>query len=112
MFQELNRVIREEVVALLYHAEVTPDESQLQQQNGAANGSMSYEHQSLAGAEAILAAGGGTSTTAGGFASGGGAVATPVAPKPVVNNGMFDNVGRNDLCPCGSGKKFKKCHGQ
>ena len=21
-------------------------------------------------------------------------------------------VGRNDLCPCGSGKKFKKCHGQ
>jgi uncharacterized protein len=19
--------------------------------------------------------------------------------------------GRNDLCPCGSGKKFKKCHG-
>jgi len=25
--------------------------------------------------------------------------------------GMFDNVGRNELCPCGSGKKFKKCHG-
>ena len=22
-----------------------------------------------------------------------------------------DKVGRNDLCPCGSGKKFKKCHG-
>ena len=21
------------------------------------------------------------------------------------------NIGRNDLCPCGSGKKFKKCHG-
>ena len=21
------------------------------------------------------------------------------------------NVGRNDLCPCGSGKKYKKCHG-
>ena len=20
-------------------------------------------------------------------------------------------IGRNDLCPCGSGKKFKKCHG-
>jgi preprotein translocase subunit SecA len=20
-------------------------------------------------------------------------------------------VGRNDLCPCGSGEKFKKCHG-
>ncbi|MBW3661486.1 MAG: preprotein translocase subunit SecA [Actinobacteria bacterium] len=23
----------------------------------------------------------------------------------------FANVGRNDPCPCGSGKKFKKCHG-
>ena len=20
-------------------------------------------------------------------------------------------VGRNDVCPCGSGKKYKKCHG-
>ena len=23
----------------------------------------------------------------------------------------FARVGRNDPCPCGSGKKFKKCHG-
>ena len=23
----------------------------------------------------------------------------------------YQNVGRNDPCPCGSGKKFKKCHG-
>ena len=22
------------------------------------------------------------------------------------------SVGRNDPCPCGSGKKYKKCHGQ
>ncbi len=21
------------------------------------------------------------------------------------------DVGRNDACPCGSGRKFKKCHG-
>jgi preprotein translocase subunit SecA len=26
------------------------------------------------------------------------------------SNGLTE-VGRNDLCPCGSGKKFKKCHG-
>ncbi len=25
---------------------------------------------------------------------------------------MFANVARNDPCPCGSGKKFKHCHGQ
>ena len=25
---------------------------------------------------------------------------------------QFNNVGRNDPCPCGSNKKFKKCHGE
>ena len=25
---------------------------------------------------------------------------------------IFANVARNDLCPCGSGKKFKHCHGR
>ncbi|HXQ26626.1 MAG TPA: preprotein translocase subunit SecA [Candidatus Acidoferrales bacterium] len=30
------------------------------------------------------------------------------APKPV-RSGV--KVGRNDPCPCGSGKKYKKCHG-
>ncbi len=24
---------------------------------------------------------------------------------------ILSNTGRNDPCPCGSGKKFKKCHG-
>ena len=30
----------------------------------------------------------------------------PLAP------GLFDRVGRNDPCPCGSGKKYKACHGK
>jgi len=33
----------------------------------------------------------------------------PQKKKPVVKG---DKTGRNDLCPCGSGKKFKKCCGQ
>jgi preprotein translocase subunit SecA len=24
----------------------------------------------------------------------------------------YKNIGRNDPCPCGSGKKFKQCHGK
>ncbi|HCY5421051.1 TPA: preprotein translocase subunit SecA [Staphylococcus aureus] len=32
-----------------------------------------------------------------------------VKPKPIVKG---DQVGRNDDCPCGSGKKFKDCHGK
>jgi preprotein translocase subunit SecA len=31
------------------------------------------------------------------------------APAQVKRDGA--KVGRNDPCPCGSGKKFKKCHG-
>jgi preprotein translocase subunit SecA len=27
------------------------------------------------------------------------------------NDPRFKDAGRNDPCPCGSGKKFKKCHG-
>ena len=30
---------------------------------------------------------------------------------PVPTNVDWSTVGRNDPCPCGSGKKFKKCHG-
>jgi preprotein translocase subunit SecA len=33
----------------------------------------------------------------------------PVASQPVQRHD--DKVGRNDPCPCGSGKKYKKCHG-
>lgn len=32
------------------------------------------------------------------------------APAKPAAAGM-DKVGRNDQCPCGSGKKFKRCHG-
>jgi preprotein translocase subunit SecA len=29
-----------------------------------------------------------------------------------VSEAPHDSVGRNEPCPCGSGKKFKRCHGQ
>ena len=31
------------------------------------------------------------------------------APQTIVN--PYRDTGRNDPCPCGSGLKFKKCHG-
>jgi preprotein translocase subunit SecA len=34
---------------------------------------------------------------------------TATAAQPA--NNPYKNVGRNDPCPCGSGKKYKKCHG-
>ncbi|TMC20217.1 MAG: hypothetical protein E6J34_13340 [Chloroflexi bacterium] len=37
----------------------------------------------------------------------GGRTATPTQTRPATAT----KVGRNDPCPCGSGKKYKKCHG-
>ena len=39
--------------------------------------------------------------------------AQTLAPKQsAARDPKYDKVGRNDPCPCGSGKKFKRCHGQ
>jgi preprotein translocase subunit SecA len=34
--------------------------------------------------------------------------AAPDRPMPAVSH----KVGRNEPCPCGSGKKYKQCHGR
>jgi len=36
----------------------------------------------------------------------------PAVQRPVDDPSSWGNVGRNDVCPCGSGKKFKHCHGR
>ncbi|HZQ65068.1 MAG TPA: preprotein translocase subunit SecA [Gaiellaceae bacterium] len=105
LFQELNAQIREEVLATLFHAQLAPEDAdELRAAQEAAafeNGGVSYEHESAAGAEAIAAAGLGAET---------GAVLT--APRPQQRTvGEHEKLGRNDPCWCGSGKKFKKCHG-
>ncbi|MDP2656748.1 MAG: preprotein translocase subunit SecA [bacterium] len=43
---------------------------------------------------------------------GDGTIATELS-SPRTTSGAIatDKVGRNDMCPCGSGKKYKKCHG-
>jgi preprotein translocase subunit SecA len=38
--------------------------------------------------------------------------ASPLKIKPKASESKFDNVRRNTLCPCGSGKRFKHCHGK
>ncbi|QKK02118.1 MAG: preprotein translocase subunit SecA [Pseudomonadota bacterium] len=51
------------------------------------------------------------SATAGG-ASGGHGPAQPAAPQPETFVREGRKVGRNEPCPCGSGKKYKHCHGK
>jgi preprotein translocase subunit SecA len=53
-------------------------------------------------------------------AAAGGATATQASPEAEIASNGFDETnpeswgdpGRNDLCPCGSGNKFKHCHGR
>jgi preprotein translocase subunit SecA len=114
MFQELSGQIREEVVLTLFHAQLEPAAAEEALAMGDANGrgpggALQYEHESLAGADAIAAAGGGGAATATMAMSGGGSVATG-GPQQIVKSDQ-ENIGRNDPCWCGSGKKYKKCHG-
>jgi preprotein translocase subunit SecA len=105
MFTELGRVIRGEVVMYLFHAEITPEQAEQQlAQSQTANGNVHYEHESSAGAAAIAQAGGGEAVATG-VPSSAGVVAQTVQASP------HEKLGRNDPCWCGSGKKFKKCHG-
>ena len=36
----------------------------------------------------------------------------PEPPKKTAPVRVEKKVGRNEACPCGSGKKFKQCHGK
>src|SRR5215212_583940 len=104
MFNELRNTIREEVVLTLFHAQVELEPEQLEAQS--TNGNMQYQHEAPAGSDAISAAGsvsGSVSTAFAPQATGGSATATAVNDHK--------DVGRNDPCWCGSGKKFKRCHG-
>jgi preprotein translocase subunit SecA len=104
LFDELGVTIREEVVFTLFHVAVSFDEPALEPVE-TRGGPLTYEHEVSSGADAIAAAGAGAAT----------AVAEPpvaAAPGPqgqVVNE--HKDLGRNDPCWCGSGKKFKRCHG-
>jgi preprotein translocase subunit SecA len=105
MFEELGRTIRQEVVFTLFHVAVQVEEPALEPMQ-APSGSLHYEHETSAGADVIAAAGAGGAATA---------LAAPpssagsFAQAPAVNE--HKDIGRNDPCWCGSGKKFKKCHG-
>jgi preprotein translocase subunit SecA len=104
MFEELGATIREEVVFTLFHVAVQIEQPGLEPAQ-AHDGDLQYEHETTAGAENIAAAGGASAT----------AVAAPVAAAalPVQQQAINEHkdIGRNDPCWCGSGKKFKKCHG-
>ncbi len=111
MFTALGQAIRAEVVLHLFHAELAPQEGggpppELVPEPAVpagGNGNLRYEHETSAGAAAIAAAGAGEAVAEGIPSSAGVVQAVQASPH--------EKVGRNDPCWCGSGKKFKRCHG-
>ncbi len=100
MFEEMNELIKQEAVRGLMHAEVELDQTpQFEQQP---ERGLEYLHADAASLEAIAA--GYTPEEDDG---------EPYTP-PIVEQRQLDpekTVGRNDPCWCGSGKKYKRCHG-
>jgi preprotein translocase subunit SecA len=117
LFQELMATIREEVLRFLFHLEIEREQAEelhpAAAGDGRGNGNLVYEHESLSGSEAIQAASASpVAAAAVGAVSPAAAAATATAPVTEQRTASeWDRVGRNDPCPCGSGKKFKKCHG-
>src|SRR6185312_2716097 len=78
--------------------------------NSTQPGRVSYSGGSSAGAGALAAA----AAAAGALPADGYAQGDEFEAAPVVEQRVLDEehqVGRNDPCWCGSGKKYKKCHG-
>ncbi len=115
MFQELMHAIWDEFSKLLFHVEVELDPNQAQQAfapNGEAQpAALDYSGGTAEAQPSALrqvAAAGGIEGVAGGAAAEGNGA--PEVVETVVKD-EHDKVGRNDPCWCGSGKKYKKCHG-
>ncbi|MBY5269041.1 preprotein translocase subunit SecA [Spiribacter salinus] len=100
MFQEMLEGIKRETVRILFNVNVRSQEdaqaaeAQREQERARA---MQFQH-----AESNALEGGGTSEGSG--------AGRETERQPFVRGER--KVGRNEACPCGSGKKYKHCHGR
>ena len=96
LFEGLLQRLKYEVVRFLSNVQVQrSDEAaaiEQQRREAAAEQKMAFEHAEAGSAVAPAAD-----------------APPPAAPQPITR--AQPKVGRNDPCPCGSGKKYKQCHG-
>ncbi|HET7053028.1 MAG TPA: preprotein translocase subunit SecA [Solirubrobacterales bacterium] len=119
MFEELMHSIWEEFSKLVFNAEIEIDPSQTMEGAFGGNGGRATALDYSGGtpdaqpsALQEVAAGGGISVTEGTAVPGGGnGASAPEVVETVVKDEREKEIGRNDPCWCGSGKKYKKCHG-
>jgi preprotein translocase subunit SecA len=102
MFNEMDFLVKQETVRALMHVEVQVEDEAQYGHAPQRHDQFLYEHDEAATLEALAAAG---------MPDG---EPEELDALPVVEQRHVDperNIGRNDPCWCGSGKKFKRCHG-
>jgi preprotein translocase subunit SecA len=114
MFGDLVRAINEDFLRTLMHIEVIFEpEPEMAASFSNASYSAPTESSIFAGAAAAAdqfgVGGPSQDQIAAASAAAGGSAKVATMVKDV--NDPWADVGRNDPCPCGSGKKYKKCHG-
>ncbi len=109
LFTELLANLQREVIKILCHVKIRQDEEvdaiERKRAEETAKARMNFQHQNVS-----ALAGGGEADAQG---------QAQRTPQDVPNQGQqapfvreVPKVGRNEPCPCGSGKKYKVCHGQ
>lgn len=109
LFTELLSNLQREVIKILCHVKIRQDEEvdaiERKREEEAARARMNFQHQNVSAlAEGEAPPPQGQSQRSDAQASNQGQQAPFVREVP--------KVGRNEPCPCGSGKKYKVCHGQ
>ncbi|HHM05394.1 MAG TPA: preprotein translocase subunit SecA [Gammaproteobacteria bacterium] len=101
MFSQLLQRIKHDVISILSRVQVRAEEDvEAVEQRRRAQTEMEFQHAEAAS----LAAGSAAGPAPAGRQAGG------ESRTPYVREGR--KVGRNEPCPCGSGKKYKQCHGR
>jgi preprotein translocase subunit SecA len=108
LFQDMMDSIQTDFVRYLYHLEIVREEEPQPapaRQLAYSGGGDTSLAQNFAGTAAAARRSGVADSSAEAYEAAQAATRTVVAPRSV------SKVGRNDPCPCGSGKKYKKCCG-
>jgi preprotein translocase subunit SecA len=119
MFTELMNNIWEEFARYIFNVEVEVEQEQAQaplawgaSPNASSTAGLNLQGgHAAAGAAAIAAAAGGAAASAGVAEADGDGAELSFEPVETRRVDEHEKIGRNDPCWCGSGKKFKKCHG-
>jgi preprotein translocase subunit SecA len=111
LFQAMKERIEDSILRALFRIEPVTEEQLAEMNRRRQRAAADPRRQQVS--PTALAAGSGPISSMPGPTGGPRAIGGPPQggkPAPVVRD--QPKVGRNDPCPCGSGKKYKKCHGQ